>query len=63
MEMEAWEVVDREEGMNVIDFIWAFKLQRLPDGLIKKYKACFCARGDQQLDGIDFFETYAPVVQ
>ena len=61
--MEAWEVVDREEGMNVIDSIWAFKLKRFPDGLIKKFKARFCARGDQQLEGIDFFETYAPVVQ
>ena len=26
-------------------------------------KARFCARGDQQLEGVDFFETYAPVVQ
>ncbi len=34
-----------------------------PDGLIKKFKARFCARGDQQIKGIDFFETYAPVVQ
>jgi hypothetical protein len=34
-----------------------------PDGLIKKFKARFCARGDQQLEGINFFETYAPVVQ
>ena len=63
VDMEAWEVVDREEGMNVIDSIWAFKLKRFPDGLIKKFKARFCARGDQQLEGIDFFETYAPVVQ
>jgi hypothetical protein len=31
-------------------------------GLIKKFKARFCARGDQQLEGIDFFETYALVV-
>ena len=31
--------------------------------MIKKFKARFCARGDQQLEGIDFFETYAPVVQ
>ena len=63
VEMEAWEVINRKEGMNVIDSIWAFKLKRFPDGLIKKFKARFCARGDQQLEGIDFFETYAPVVQ
>ena len=56
-------MVDRSEDMNVIDSIWAFKLKRFPDGMIKKFKARFCARGDQQLEGVDFFETYAPVVQ
>jgi hypothetical protein len=62
--MDAWEVVDRDDStMNVIDSIWAFKLKRFPDGKAKKFKARFCARGDQQLEGIDFFETYAPVVQ
>jgi hypothetical protein len=49
--------------MNIINSTWAFKCKRYPDGLIKKFKARFCARGDQQLQGIDFFETYAPVVQ
>ena len=39
------------------------KCKRFPDGLIKKFKARFCARGGMQLKGIDFFETYAPVVQ
>jgi hypothetical protein len=61
--MDAWEVVDQVEGMNVIDSIWAFRLKRYLDGIAKKFKARFCARGDQQLEGIDFFETYAPVVQ
>jgi len=61
--MDVWEVVDRTDDMNVIDSIWAFKLKRFPDGMVKKFKARFCARGDQQLEGIDFFETYAPVVQ
>ncbi len=61
--MGAWEVVEREEDMNVIRSTWAFKCKRYPDGLIKKFKARFCARGDMQLEGIDFFETYAPVVQ
>ncbi len=40
-----------------------FKCKRYPDGLIKKFKACFCARGDMKLEGINFFETYAPVIQ
>ena len=61
--IDAWDVVDRSEDMNVIDSIWAFKLKRFPDGMIKKFKAQFCARGDQQLEEIDFFGTYALVVQ
>ena len=63
VDMKAWDVVDRPLDANVIESIWAFKIKRFPDGLIKKFKARFCARGDQQLEGIDFFETYAPVVQ
>eukprot|EP00804_Cyclotella_cryptica_P025289 CCRYP_010373-RB/>CCRYP_010373-RB protein AED:0.34 eAED:0.34 QI:0/-1/0/1/-1/0/1/0/497 len=61
--MGVWEVVDRPEGASVIDSTWAFRIKRFPDGLIKKFKARFCVRGDQQVHGIDFFETYAPVVQ
>ncbi len=62
----AWEVLeyDLETTMpNVIQLTWAFKCKHFPDGLIKKFKACFCARGNMQLEGFNFFETYAPVVQ
>ena len=61
--MNAWEVVDREGDMHVIKSTWAFKLKRYPYGFIKKYRSRFCSRGDMQLEGIDFFEKYAPVVQ
>ena len=61
--MVAWEVVKRTVDMNVIPSTWAFKCKRFPDGLIKKFKARFCAKGDRQIEGADFFETYAPVVQ
>ena len=60
--IDAWSVIDHLDH-HVIANTWAFKCKRYPDGLIKKFKARFCARGDQQLEGIDFFETYAPVVQ
>ena len=42
---------------------WAFKCKFYPDGLIKKFKDRFFERGYQQWEGIDLFETYAPVVQ
>jgi hypothetical protein len=31
--------------------------------MVKKFKAQFCACGNQQKEGIDFFETWSPVVQ
>jgi hypothetical protein len=39
----AWEVLeyDLETMPNFIHLIWAFKCKRFPDGLIKKFKACF----------------------
>ena len=49
--------------MNVLKSTWDFKLKRYPDGLIKKFKVRFYSSGDKQLEGIDFFKTYAPVVQ
>ncbi len=65
--IDAWSVVDcydsNEAPHHVIPSTWAFKCKRYPDGCIKKFKARFCARGGKQLKGIDFFETYAPVVQ
>ncbi len=46
--IEAWTIVDREHDMNAINSTWAFKCKRYPDGLIKRFKARFCVRGDQQ---------------
>lgn len=58
---ECWDVVDREHWMNVLPGTWAFKCKRYPDGRIKKFKGRFCARGDRQIDGVDVFDTFAPV--
>jgi len=45
--MNSWEVVKRTVEMNVLPGTWAFKCKRFPDGLIKKFKARFCARDDK----------------
>jgi hypothetical protein len=61
--MEAFIVIDKQPWMNVVSSVWAFKRKRYPDGSIRKLKARICARGFEQIEGIDYFETFAPVVQ
>jgi len=60
--MQSWEVVMREPWMNVLPSTWAFKCKRYPSGEVRKLKARFCARGDKQIEGVDYFDTFAPVV-
>ena len=51
------------EGATILQSTMIAKRKRFPDGRLRSYKARLCVRGDQQREGIDFFETYAPVVQ
>jgi hypothetical protein len=46
-----------------IDLIWAYRRNRCPDGSLKKYKARLCVNGSRQIQGIDYPEPFAPVVQ
>jgi hypothetical protein len=59
--MKAWEIVERQSWMKVLPSTWALRCKRFPDGMIRKLKARFCARGDKQMEGVDFFETFSPV--
>ncbi len=38
-------------------------MKQFPNSTVKKFKACICTHGDQQLEEIDSFENYAPVVK
>ena len=37
--------------------------KNFPYGLVNTFEAHFCARANQQLEGVYFFEIYAPVLQ
>ena len=36
-------------------------MKQFPDGRVRKLKASFCVRGDQQIAGVDYFDMFAPV--
>ena len=57
-----FKMVKRPSGGNILQSTWVFKKKRYPDGGLKKHKARFCVRGDQHIDGVDVFKTYASVV-
>ena len=62
--MDAWDVVPISsvpKGQAILGSLWTFKRKRLPSGVIKKYKARLTARGDMQVEGVDFNEVWAPV--
>ena len=47
---------------KILKSTWAFKVKRFPSGKIRKFKARLCVRGDLQTFGVNYWETYAPVV-
>ena len=58
-----WEIIARDKHRKPIDSKWVFKLIRDSNGNIKRFKARLCARGFMQKEGIDYTDTYAPVVR
>lgn len=58
-----WALVDAVDGMNVLSGKWIFKLKRGPNNKVTRYKARYMVRGFEQVESIDYFETFASVVK
>jgi hypothetical protein len=58
-----WRLVPRPSGVNLVSCKWIFKTKHRPDGSIDKHKARLVARGFSQQHGIDYGDTFSPVVK
>lgn len=58
-----WSLVSRPLNKKVIKNKWVYRIKRNQDGSIQKFKARLVARGDQQIPGQDYDETFAPVAR
>ncbi|GKB99983.1 reverse transcriptase domain-containing protein [Tanacetum coccineum] len=58
-----WSLVPCASNTNVVDCKWVYWLKRDKNGAITHYKARFVAKCFRQQPGIDFHETFSPVVK
>lgn len=60
---QTFELVPPAPNQNVIGSKWIHTLKYFSDGKLDRYKSRWVARGDRQEYGLDYAETFSPVVK
>ncbi|KAJ0742843.1 putative RNA-directed DNA polymerase [Helianthus annuus] len=58
-----WTLVPPVPNTNVVDCKWVYRLKTDQDGNLSRYKARLVAKGFHQQHGVDYNETFSPVIK
>jgi len=58
-----WILVPLKPNTNLVGCKWVYRIKKRADGTIERYKARLVAKGFHQLPGIDYDDTFSPVVK
>ena len=60
---DVWDMVELPRDRKAVGSKWVYKLKMNADGLVERYKARLVPQGFTQKFGIDYAETFCPVVR
>ncbi|KAK0575798.1 hypothetical protein LWI29_007214 [Acer saccharum] len=60
---KTWSLVPALDNMNIVGSKWVFQTMFNQDGSILKHKARWVVKEFYQTPGLDFYDTYSPVVK
>ena len=58
-----WELVPSTSMQNLVGCKWVFGIKRLLDGSTDRYKARLVAKGFHQQPGVNYHDTFSPIVK
>src|SRR5579871_252007 len=60
---QTWKLVLLPEGRPIVGYKWIFRYKLGADGTIQRFRARLVAKGFTQIYGVDYNETFVPVVK
>jgi len=63
LQNNTWDLVPGKSNINLVGNKWVYRIKTHANGTVERYKVRLVAKGYHQQHGVDFLETFSPVIK